>query len=90
MTDSAHEHDAQPTPEELVSAELPSETASDIDLLARVAELERRDDANLCAAAPDLLALLQELVDMEGPLPGTSEWGDRARAAIAAALGHSK
>ena len=41
-----------------------------------------RADARLIAAAPDLLALLIELVDIEGPMPGTSAWGDKARAAI--------
>lgn len=44
-------------------------------------------NANLIAAAPDLLALLVELVDIEGPVPGTSAWGDKARAAIAKATG---
>ena len=42
-------------------------------------------NARLIAAAPDLLALLIELVAIEGPQPGTSEWGDKARAAIAKA-----
>jgi len=44
-------------------------------------------NARLIAAAPELLALLIELVDMEGPQPGTSAWGDKARAAIAKATG---
>ena len=44
-------------------------------------------NANLIAAAPDLLALLVELVDIEGPMPGTSAWGDKARDAIAKATG---
>lgn len=39
------------------------------------------------AAAPDMLALLRELVDIEGPQPGNSEWGDKARAVIAKATG---
>lgn len=45
------------------------------------------DHHDLIAAAPDLLALLIELVAIEGPQPGTSEWGDKARAAIAKATG---
>ena len=46
-------------------------------------------NARLIAAAPDLLALLVELVDIEGPMPGTSAWGDKARAAIAKATGET-
>lgn len=30
----------------------------------------------------ELLGLLQELIDIEGPQPGTAEWADKARAAI--------
>ena len=48
---------------------------------------EQEANARLIAAAPDLLALLIELVAIEGPQPGTSEWGDKARAAIAKATG---
>ena len=46
-------------------------------------------DMRLIESAPDLLALLIELVDIEGPMPGTSAWGDKARAAIAKAEGSS-
>lgn len=35
------------------------------------------------AAAPELLAMLKDLVDLEGPQPGNSAWGDRALALIA-------
>lgn len=42
-------------------------------------------NARLIAAAPDLLAVLQELLDMEGPQPGSAVWADKARAAIAKA-----
>jgi len=41
----------------------------------------------LNAAAPEMLTLLQELIDMEGPQPGTAAWGDKARALIAKATG---
>lgn len=50
---------------------------------------ETTANARLIAAAPDLLALLVELVDIEGPMPGTSAWGDKARAAIAKATGET-
>lgn len=40
-------------------------------------------NARVCAAAPDMLALLVELVDIEGPCPGTAEWADKVRALIA-------
>lgn len=43
--------------------------------------------ARLIVAAPDLLALLQELVDIEGPQPGDAQWGDKALAVIAKATG---
>lgn len=39
------------------------------------------------AAAPELLAVLQELLDIEGPQPGTHEWATKARAAVAKATG---
>jgi len=42
---------------------------------------------DLIAAAPDLLALLEELVDIEGPQPGHVEWYGRVVAAIAKAKG---
>lgn len=48
---------------------------------------ERRANARLIAAAPELIALLQELVDIEGPQPGTAIWADKALAAIAKATG---
>lgn len=44
-------------------------------------------DARLIAAAPLLLALLKELVDLEGPQPGNSAWGIKANALIAKAMG---
>lgn len=45
------------------------------------------DDANarLIAAAPELLALLTELIDIEGPQPGHIEWANKVKAAIAKA-----
>ena len=49
------------------------------------------DEANarLIAAAPDLLAVLIELTDIEGPLPGTAEWAKKALAVIAKAKGQT-
>ena len=35
----------------------------------------------------ELLGLLQELIDIEGPQPGTAEWASKVRAAIAKATG---
>ena len=46
-----------------------------------------KKEAMLIAAAPDLLALLIELIDIEGPKPGTSTWAMKVRAAIAKAIG---
>lgn len=39
----------------------------------------------LMAAAPKLLALLKDLVDIEGPQPGHVEWSRRVLATIAEA-----
>lgn len=41
------------------------------------------------SGAPELLALLVELVDIEGPCPGTAAWASKVRAAIAKATGAS-
>lgn len=43
----------------------------------------------LCAIKADLLALLQELIDIEGPQPGTSEWAAKVQAVIAKATTES-
>jgi len=48
---------------------------------------EREANARLIAAAPELLATLQELIDIEGPQPGSAAWADKARALIAKATG---
>lgn len=48
---------------------------------------EAEANARLIAAAPELLGLLQELIDIEGPQPGTAGWADKARAAIQRATG---
>jgi hypothetical protein len=50
---------------------------------------EAKANARLIATAPDLLAVLQELIDIEGPQPGTAAWADKARAAIAKATGEN-
>lgn len=39
-------------------------------------------DANLIAAAPELLALLRELIDIEGPQPGHAMWAYKVKQAI--------
>ncbi|WP_090545161.1 hypothetical protein [Paraburkholderia caballeronis] len=52
-----------------------------------IAECDTEEDARLIAAAPDLLALLIELVDIEGPLPGNAQWNGKVRDAIAMATG---
>lgn len=44
-------------------------------------------DASLIVAAPDMLALLKELVDIDGPQPGHAEWARKVNAAIAKAEG---
>jgi hypothetical protein len=46
---------------------------------------QREANARLVAAAPDLLALLIELTDIEGPLPGNAAWARKVEAAIAKA-----
>lgn len=37
--------------------------------------------------APDMLALLEELVDIEGPQPGTGEWASKTLNLIATIKG---
>lgn len=44
-------------------------------------------DVALIAAAPDLLALLEELIDIEGPQPGHVVWANKVKAAIKKARG---
>jgi hypothetical protein len=48
---------------------------------------EQAANALLIAAAPEMLAVLLELVDLEGPQPGNSAWAQKARAAITKATG---
>lgn len=47
--------------------------------------VETRANARLIAAAPDMLALLQELIDIEGPQPGHVMWFENVKAVIAKA-----
>ena len=54
------------------------------------AHINAEANAHLIAAAPELLAMLKDLVDLEGPQPGNSAWGDRALALIAKAEGEMK
>lgn len=42
-------------------------------------------NANLIALAPTMFSLLQELIDIEGPQPGTAQWADKVRTVIAEA-----
>lgn len=46
-----------------------------------------RANAALIAAAPEMYALLNELIDIEGPQPGNVEWARRVRSTIAKAEG---
>lgn len=50
-----------------------------------IAESISPANAKLVAAAPDMLALLQELIDIEGPQPGHGFWANRVEAVIAKA-----
>lgn len=52
-----------------------------------VAESVVDKNAPVIAAAPELLQLVQELIDMEGPQPGTAAWADKARALVAKVTG---
>lgn len=54
-----------------------------------LAHFRRLPDAVLYAAAPEMLAVLKELLDIEGPCPGTAAWATRARAIIANIEGES-
>lgn len=47
-----------------------------------IAESVTPSNAKLIAAAPDLLALLQELIDIEGPQPGHIMWANKVKVAI--------
>ena len=44
-------------------------------------------NANLIAAAPELLDLLIELIDIEGPQPGHVMWARKVKSVINKALG---
>lgn len=48
---------------------------------------ENKANARLIASAPEMLAALEELLDIEGPQPGTAAWADKTRALIAKAKG---
>lgn len=50
---------------------------------------EMEANARLIAAAPDMLALLKELIDIEGSQPGTAAWAAKVFAAIAKAEGRT-
>ena len=46
-------------------------------------------DAHLISAAPELYALLAELIDIEGPQPGTSTWFEKVKSVLAKARGET-
>lgn len=52
-----------------------------------VSQREAVANAHVMAASTTMLALLKELIDIEGPQPGTSVWAAKVRAAIAKATG---
>jgi hypothetical protein len=54
-----------------------SRAAASSEILRKKAECQR----------DELRGLLAELIDIEGPCPGTAAWADRVRAAIAKAAG---
>lgn len=48
-----------------------------------IAESISSANAKLIAAAPDMVELLAELVDIEGPLPGNAQWAEKVKAMLA-------
>lgn len=44
-------------------------------------------NSDLIIAAPKLYALLEELIDLEGPCPGNAAWANKVEAALAEARG---
>jgi hypothetical protein len=46
-----------------------------------------KDNARVMTVAWDMLGLLQELIDIEGPQPGTAHWATKVRAIIVKATG---
>lgn len=52
-----------------------------------VAETVAKVNVLLLIAAPEMLSLLQELIDIEGPQPGTSAWAKKVQDLIAKATG---
>jgi hypothetical protein len=49
----------------------------------------RNANANLIAAAPELYALLAELIDIVGPQPGTALWAKKVQEVLRKARGKS-
>jgi len=62
-------------------------TLANIPNRATVPDEEQRANAILMAHARELLDMLIELTDMEGPQPGTATWGRNALSLIARAQG---
>lgn len=58
-----------------------------IAILRHCDPVELEANARLVAAAPCLLELLQELIDIEGQQPGTAAWANKVRDAISKATG---
>lgn len=55
-----------------------------------IAESIAPQNIPLISTAPEMLALLQELVDIEGAQPGNQVWAEKVLAAIAKATGVAK
>lgn len=53
----------------------------------RISWAEAEANARLMAQSPVMLALLEELIDIEGPCPGNASWAAKVLATIAKARG---
>lgn len=53
-------------------------------------DLRSDEDGFLLATAPEMLEILEMLIDIDGPLKGNDEWAEEVQRVIAKALGESK